>query len=381
MRDYLKKKLEAYENGELSPEQAKEVEKELEMIEKSLGTTDEKAKGITPYPGISINKQQKIMRRAKWKARLQTAFTVIGIFLLFSFVSAVLTGFYYSVGEPDQSGKWRSVIDYSMTVTDPYGQMGSTTTNTTAYFGLEATTDMNKMVGDEIIKVGEIETDFLFSFMFVPQVTYLGATSIDKPGFTYPGIGSRGYSGWEQLEKIHEGTVASAYVSFTDLLETEQVFSLFSYKDMRLLWLAVDTGFEQDQEVITEPIGFPRDPIWHENDMILESRKEEKGLFGSHIVSESHSSPDYEVGEEKPLHTQFLKTLRFLQEHERKASNFYMGDLNLSERIEYLEENGYKHYGAVITGPSKEILKLKDEAAVSDLEIDEVGFWNWDSTE
>ena len=116
MSDDLQKKLEAYENGELSPLQAKEVEKQLEMIEKSLEkTTDEKGKGMTPYPDISINKQQKIMRWAKWKARLQTAFTVIGIFLLFSFVSAVLTGFYYSVGEPDQSGKWRSVIAVSYT--------------------------------------------------------------------------------------------------------------------------------------------------------------------------------------------------------------------------------------------------------------------------
>ena len=61
MSDDLKKKLEAYENGELSPEQAKEVEKELEMIEKSLETTDEKAKEITPFPDMSIDKQQKIM--------------------------------------------------------------------------------------------------------------------------------------------------------------------------------------------------------------------------------------------------------------------------------------------------------------------------------
>ena len=118
-------------------------------------------------------------------------------------------------------------------------------------------------------------------------------------------------------------------------------------------------------------------PIWHDDDMILDSREEEKGLFGSRIVSEGHSSPDYSEDDQEIFHKQFLKTLNFLKDHERQANKLYFGELDLSKRIDFLEKNGVKHYGIVITGPTKEVLKLKEEAWVGDLEVDEVGFWNW----
>ncbi len=379
MSDEFKKRLEAYEKGELTPEQMEEVEKELEKLEKYLEVMDEEKEEKATNSNVDIKKQQRIMKRAKWKARFQTALMAIGLFIAFTIVSSIVTMAYYSMGNPDRGETLRNVIDYSLTVTNPYGEMGGSSTNTSAYFGMEATRDIQKVIGDETIKVGEMETNFFFSFMSLPKVTYLGTTSTDSPAFIYPGAGSRGFSGWDRLEKLPEGTVVSAYVSFSELMDTEQVFSLFDSKDMRLLWLAVDTGLEQKKDVIFEPIGFPSSPIWHNDDMILDSYEEEKGLFGTEIVSEGYSSPDYEVGEGEPLHKQFLKTLRFLSKYERKANNFYWGELNLTERIQYLEDNGFKHYGVVITGPTKEVLKLKDEKKINDLEVDEVGFWNWSS--
>lgn len=50
---------------------------------------------------------------------------------------------------------------------------------------------------------------------------------------------------------------------------------------------------------------------------------------------------------------QFLKTLEFLKQHERKANKLYNGDLNLENRIDYLTENGFYHYGIVITGQQR----------------------------
>lgn len=90
------------------------------------------------------------------------------------------------------------------------------------------------------------------------------------------------------------------------------------------------------RELFSSLLGFPSFPIWHDDDMILDSREEEKGLFGSRIVSEGHSSPDYTEGDQEVLHQQFLKTLYFLKNHERKANNLYFGKLALSKRIDYL---------------------------------------------
>lgn len=66
-----------------------------------------------------------------------------------------------------------------------------------------------------------------------------------------------------------------------------------------------------------------------------------------------------------------------MKQHERKANKLYNGDLNLENRIDYLTENGFYHYGIVITGPTKEVLSLKDEPWIHHIEIDEVSLWNW----
>jgi Sigma factor regulator C-terminal/Sigma factor regulator N-terminal len=380
--DEFKRKLEAYEKGELSDTELEEVEKELEKLEKYQEFLEENETEEKKDLNSNEKKQQKILRRSKWKARLQTAFAALGIFLILTIISSLLTAMYYSWGTPDRVDVFSNVIDQTLTITDPYGDMDGTSTNSKPYFGLEATRSLNKKVGHEIIKVGELKTNFLFSMMSYPEREYFGNISENKPAFSYPGAGDRNMSDWNKLENLPEGTVVSAYLSFAELTETDEVFQRFEGKEIDLIWLAVDTGLEAkdewDEGIIFEPIGFPSFPIWHDDDMILDSREEEKGLFGSRIVSEGHSSPDYTEGDQEVLHQQFLKTLYFLKNHERKANNLYFGKLDLSKRIDYLESNGFQHYGVVITGPTKEVLKLKEEAWVGELEVDEVRFWNWE---
>ncbi|MCM3766406.1 anti-sigma factor [Neobacillus niacini] len=380
MSNEFKRKLEAYEKGELSDSELEDFEKELEKLEKYQEFLEENNTEQMKDFNINEKRQQKILKRSKWKARMQTAFFALGVVLVFTFVSSILTAVYYSWGKPDRVDVFRNIIDYTLTVTDPYGYLGRTSTNSSPYFSLNARRDLFKKVGDETIKVGELKNKFIFSMMSYPESIYFGKSSEAQPTFSYPKVGEHHMmSDWNRLEKLSEGTVVSAFVSFADLIETKKVFQLFEGKEMDVIWFAVDTGFEGKHEgVIDEPIGFPSFPIWHDDDMILDSREVKKGLFGSRIISEGHSSPEYNVGDQKVLHKQFLKTLSFLKDHERKANNLYFGKLDLSERIDFLERNGIKHYGVVITGPTKEILKLREEPWVGELKVDEVSFWNWD---
>ncbi|WP_066307573.1 anti-sigma factor [Bacillus sp. FJAT-29814] len=379
MSNEFKRKLEAYEKGELSDSELEDFEKELEKLEKYQEFLEENNTEQMKDFNINEKRQQKILKRSKWKARLQTAFFALGVVLVFTFVSSILTAVYYSWGTPDRVDVFRNIINQTLTVTDPYGYLGGTSTNSNPYFSLEAVRNLNKKVGDETVKVGELKTKFLFSMMANPEREYFGKVSGNQPAFLYPGVENQNISDWNRLEKLPEGTVVSAYLSFTELFETGKVFQLFEGKEMDLIWLAVDTGFEgKNERSIFEPIGFPSFPIWHDDDMILDSREVKKGLFGSRIISEGHSSPEYHVGDQKVLHKQFLKTLSFLKDHERKANNLYLGKLDLSKRIDFLERNGIKHYGVVITGPTKEILKLREEPWVGELRVDEVSFWNWD---
>lgn len=378
MSDEFKRKLEAYEKGELSDIELEDFEKELEKLEKYQEFLEENSAEQNKDSNGNEKRQQKILRQSKWKARLQTAFSALALILVFTFLSSILTAVYYSWGTPDRVDVFRKVVDYSLTVTDPYGYLDGTSTNTGPFFSLNAERDLNKIVGDETVKVGELKTKFFFSMMSFPEKINFGKVSDSNPTFLYPTGEVRNVSEWNKLERLPEGTVVSAYLSFTELIETKKVFQLFEGREMDLIWLAVDTGFEgKDEKVVFKPIGFPSLPIWHDDDMILGSREVKKGLFGGKIVSEGHSSPSYTMGDQDVLHKQFLKTLYFLKDHERKANNFYFGKLQLSKRIEYLETNGFKHYGVVITGPTKEILKLREEPWVGGLKVDEVSFWNW----
>jgi len=54
------------------------------------------------------------------------------------------------------------------------------------------------------------------------------------------------------------------------------------------------------------------------------------------------------VGDPDILHEQLLKTLHFLEKHEKKVQDIYDGwELNLEERLEFLDVNGINHYGIV----------------------------------
>jgi len=115
----------------------------------------------------------------------------------------------------------------------------------------------------------------------------------------------------------------------------------------------------------------------------LDSREEEeiieKGMWDYKVVTETRSSPDIDsYGDGKIRTENFMKNLRILQEYEEIANEVTpFGDLDLNNKISYLENNSVRIYGLVITGPSKEILKLKEEEWVTNIKVGEVRFWNW----
>lgn len=53
--------------------------------------------------------------------------------------------------------------------------------------------------------------------------------------------------------------------------------------------------------------------------------------------------------------------------------------LELSKRISFLEKNGRKTYGAVVTGPKVEVEKLMSYEKVRKLKVGEARLWNWHS--
>jgi hypothetical protein len=376
LKDEFRRKWAAYAKGELAGAELDAFEQELARLEAYQELLQENGDAA----GAGEENHVRIVRRGKWKARFQTALTALVLVLAFTVAAAILTAVYYSWGEPDRIDVYRNVIDHTLAVTDPYGYPGGTSTATKLFFGLEATRPLHKVVGQEQFEVGELSVHFLFSLPTRTEKNVYGRISRDVPAFYDPGGEYVGMSDWDRLEALPEGTVASAYVSFDRLMETQDVLDAFADKNLDLLWLAVDTGGAADDQhtrSVRLPLGFPRHPIWHDDDFTVTEESEQRLGFGGKIVTRAKVSPEYEDNDAGVLQRQFMKTLTFLAGHERLVNRITANRLQLAERLEYLERHGIRHYGAVITGPTKELLGLRAEAWVAALKVDEVALWNW----
>lgn len=55
-----------------------------------------------------------------------------------------------------------------------------------------------------------------------------------------------------------------------------------------------------------------------------------------------------------------------------------LGCLFIWASLMYLQKvNGFMVYGAVVTGPTKELLRLQELEEIQGVQLGEITFWNW----
>lgn len=381
LKDDFKKKLKDYTEGKLIEQEKKEIEKDLEKLEKYQEFLDEEIEENEDKRNTNIfyehKNGKKILKMSKWKARIQNAITGICMFIVFAIISSVITSVFYSMGEPTRLEIYKDVIESTLGITQPNVSTRSTGMSSNQFLTATIATKLVKRVGKDDIIIGEGEYDFFLGNLNNRNLKYVSNKNYQIT-FNYPNDLENKWmdSEWERFEKLPEGTVSEVYLSLDKFYETDEILKKFIDKDVDLLWFAVDTGNEE--KMITNPIGFPEAPIWHSDDYILESR-EEKGNFFVKVVSESSSAPTVErYGSGKVRNENFIKTLKFIKKYDSIASEVApFKTRNIQEKIDYIQKNGVKIYGMVITGPTKELLKLKEEKWISGMEVGEVRLWNW----
>lgn len=389
MSEDFKKKLQDYAEGKLNQEERAELEQEFEKLEEyqlfieDQLTDDNAPKLLTDIASSGLytpKKESFILKKAKWKARLQNALTAVGIVLLVTILCGILSSFYYCSGKPSRMTIYNDVVSSTIAVTEPNLELRSGGTSV-KLFGLEIKKDLEKQIGKAQTRAGEMKVSFLFNKASYPERKWLLDQNRSKP-FYVSQYGERESSNstWQTLEKLPEGTVAEAFIYLDQPYSTAEVLKKLKNKEMLPVWFAVDTGGASDPEhARTPPIGFPYQPMWHEKDMTIGQHTEQKGALFSKVVSESASSPTVEsYGSADLRNKNFLDTLKLLKNYEKIANTITGPHLQLKERIDYLDQHGVKIYGIVVTGPSKEILKLKNENWVTGMELGEVRLWNWD---
>ncbi|MEN8698493.1 anti-sigma factor [Bacillus infantis] len=375
MREDFKKKLEDYSNGLLSKEENEEVEKELDKMELYQSYLDS-LMGSEEEPEKEYSLEKKLVKKGKWKARLQNAWTALSLLLLFLIVGWITSAIFYSWGNPSRQDTYSDVIKAAVETTQPNITIGSTSMNS-GVFTMNYEGELRKMIGREKETVEQFETKFLFGFFNVDLPDSLS----DRPIFFYSEnvVNYKITDGFDQLEKLPEGTVSELYITFTDYMSTDDFLKKMEDKEMMPVWMAADTGRENERESNpigpAEPFGFPYMGYGFRSDFKTVSREQKKGGYSAE-TAETESIESYGDGEKREA--EFLKALHLIEEYRGRTEHLHWQTKEeLKAKIDYIEENGVRLYGAVVTGPSKELLKLKEEEWVGSAKLGEKRLWNW----
>lgn len=310
--------------------------------------------------GLSEEKQKRIIKLGKNSARLSNILITAAILLLILPVTQLLTYLYYGVG--DKANELIDVSTKTIYVTEPNMSLEEMELESDiGFFSMNLLFDVYKRIGKEDYDAGDYDIHFALGKAMEPKKDL----TLERPLPDYPSGADYLYhpdalpaldSGGEReiLDGLPDGTVAELYVSFYELTEPDAIEKWLP-ADLELRWVAVDTGIEgkmldSDGDPVSA-VGYPAQ------------------------VDNTTWSPFN--GREQTNKEVFIGILNLLKEHEDTAMQISGNSLAIPERLTYLEKNGVKAYGAVVTGPTAELRKLADKDEIRAMKVGEVKLWNW----
>lgn len=174
---------------------------------------------------------------------------------------------------------------------------------------------------------------------------------------------------WEQLSHIEDGYVAEmAFSTRNGQTPTQLMESLKSY-DLALLqmpvyageWKTFKTAASSSGEMMSVPHLSLRPVVFYAND-----EDDNKNQVSSYQRYMDDTASVTEAAQ------QLIPDLEWLTSHGKSGYEQYD-----SRRLDYLKKNGVIVYGAVVTGPVRELEKLRQNALFHDFKLGRIEVWNW----
>ncbi|MDG5788601.1 anti-sigma factor [Evansella sp. AB-P1] len=394
----VKAKWHAYINGECTYDEEKAIESHIQqcsdcekLLNKDLEDQEEewlgkrnkldnkKEKTINDLPQL---KQRELIRKAKWKNRYSNVVTFVSLFIIISVISGIFTaGFYAIGGDRSISQTATQVVRTTTQMTMPNIYIGSGGLNTNFYFNLDINYTIHQQVGRERQAIGELNGKMILHRLNVNREWSDGQFDV-KLHFLHPEYVENESDSekeffnnwlnktWEALDYLPEGTVSEVAITFDQLYELDEVYDILDGFDLDIPWYAIHTGTEHDGNDRGSPYLNATGGIWGLN---------ENSIFD--FSPTGGSVPSRGGGD---VRAEAFKTgLQFLADNERVVRQYkrHMSrDVSIQERVDYVKEHGVKTYGVVITGPTKEILRLQESHQIIYATLGEVDFWNWNGS-
>lgn len=376
----LDEKLLAYLRGELGEADAKKLEDMVADDEEYAGRLERLLLGegsggheMTDET-LSDKQQRKILRRGKWRMRLTNSAFTFGIVFLAGALAFFGNAWVGSWMHADMFRVTKDLVNFTQSGVSA----GSSGSQIGALYG-QIKLELREQVGAEQKTAGFLEvSNFLWNVRAEPK--WAGGIREKKLFFRYPTDekmtgDETAYlrtPAWNAMSKLPEGTVSQLAISFDRPMTLKEYESLvaqhvFAY-NMETSWLAVDTGAEaRGHERDGGNLLLSAGEVWGVSDRALD--------YGD--------APIQLQGDWDRRTATFMAEMKYLAEHERLTDDIgedliFGRDTRIAERYDYLQKHGVRIYGAVVTGPTKELLKLQAEKSITAAFLGKVDWWNWD---
>ncbi|MFS0655041.1 anti-sigma factor [Bacillus sp. 179-C3.3 HS] len=352
MNEEFNKRWEKYNNGEMNEEEMTAFEEELEENEKRL--SQELNDSDWSDFSISPEKQRAILQYGKRKSYLRISVLAVISTLIILPLCTLGSYLYYGVGGAESKGNhFMETAAVTVALTKPNVAIDMRDLKgQVKLFGMNTELKLRKQIGNQTEAIGSKQIEMFFDRLKQPTVSYYGDSPLDtEEFFSHPSTkeDSSKKQALTTLDKLPEGTVSEVYVSYDRAYAPKDVYDSAKKYDMKVLWNAIKTEDSLGEQ--QRPIGFP-------------------GKDATFLKDLQHAS--------KTEEDQFKDALSYVNQHPNWAKAISgRPELDLSNRIRYINENGVTMYGSVVTGPTKEIEKFVKTKRIKSAIVSEVELWNW----
>lgn len=320
------------------------------------------------------DKEKKILLKYRFTLTVKVIRVILATLFLFWVYMMVVSISYDALGL-DKKHLFYSRVAMDWTepnLQEDFGGMDSS--EITPFLTQKMSYPVYKMIGKEMELVG---TKKLVKGVFPSNTTEFLKPKTESEYHFYlpehPKTGNKikadeGPATWMKLEKVHEGTVAELSFSTKEYMSPEEMLEFLEPYDLDVLWMPLYTGELKDYE----------ESWWGSSETLSVAPFGFTGgrEAGDDYNSQSKLSLDKKFTEEnKKLMLQQMKNL--LEDESTSYRENFLGLTHLEERYNYLMKEGFQVYGAVVTGPVKELLKLKENEQIQGANLGDMAYWNW----
>ncbi|MFC4411614.1 anti sigma factor C-terminal domain-containing protein [Chungangia koreensis] len=314
------------------------------------------AKKETLEPKNGVRNVKKAITSSKWRMVLMT----ITVALLIVPTCYMMTFFYYAFGT--KSTTLMDITSHTLYITEPNTTLEELEFDMDfSLFSMDLGFQQYKQIGGEVYPAKTYDLKFVLNDLVNKEIdsklekVYPKNPTQTNQWLVHPNNQMEFFSEreWRVLSGLPDETVVEAYLSLSKLYSVDEVEKAMNNVDVT--WAAIYTGVEDDlisaNGELVSPIGYPVQP--------------DNTYWSPFRGSRSHEET-------------FLDMLKGLVPYEPIAEEISPHkNLELPERINYIENNGFQTYGVVVTGPKNEIEALQGSDMIRAMKVGEVKLWNW----